>query len=118
MNDLPVLDPKPLRDLLDLGAAPELIHELITLVQEDVPIRMAMLRTALAASDAQQIMMEAHQLKGALGNLGLVRFADLASRIEACAREGHLEGAPLLAEALPAAYDEALRALAAAYPPA
>jgi HPt (histidine-containing phosphotransfer) domain-containing protein len=116
LNDLPVLDPQPLGDLLAIGASPALVQELISLFQEDVPIRMAILRTALAALDARQTLMEAHQLKGALGNLGLVRFADLASRIESCAREGHLGEVPTLVEALPAAYDEALLALQLAYP--
>jgi HPt (histidine-containing phosphotransfer) domain-containing protein len=116
LNDLPVLDPQPLRDLLVMGASSALVQELITLFQEDVPNHMAILKTALAALDAPQIMMEAHQLKGALGNLGLVRFASLASRIEAFVQEGHLEEVPPLAEALPAAYEEALQALTAAFP--
>lgn len=84
--------------------------------QEDVPTRLALLRSALAARDSAQTLAEAHQLKGSVGNLGLVQFADLAARIEAQAREGHLEQAPRLAEALPAAYQEALRALVAAFP--
>ena len=60
--------------------------------------------------------MEAHQLKGALSNLGLARFADLASQIESHAREGRLDQAFRLAEGLPAAYEEALHALNTAYP--
>ena len=116
MSDLPVLDPQPLRDLLDLGASPVLVQELITLFQADVPPRLALLRTALCAMDTQQAMMEAHQLKGALSNLGLVRFADMASRLEVEARRGHLEVAPHLAEALPGAYEEALAALQSAFP--
>ena len=118
MNDLPILDPRPLRDLLDMGASPALIQELIALFQEDVPTHMAVLRTALAASDGRQTMMEAHQLKGALSNMGLVRFADLASRIEACIVANQMELAPSLAEALPAAYEEALEALQQAHPQA
>jgi HPt (histidine-containing phosphotransfer) domain-containing protein len=116
LTDLPVLDPQPLRDLLDLGASLALVHELIALFKEDVPTRMALLKTAQGAWDAQQAMMEAHQLKGALSNLGLVRFADLASRIEIIARDGHLEQAPGLIEALPAAYGEALHALQVEFP--
>ena len=116
MNELPVLDPQPLRDLLEMGVAPALIQELITLFQEDVPTHVAVLRSALTALDGRQTRMEAHQLKGALGNLGLARFADLASRIEACAMADHLDMAPILAEALPAAYEEALVALRKAHP--
>lgn len=116
MSDLPVLDPGQLQDLLGLGAPPGLVQELLTLFQEDVPVRIAALRTALGSLDAEQTLQEAHQLKGSLGNMGLVRFADLTARIEVHAREGHLEQAPALAEALPAAYAEALLALNKAFP--
>ena len=117
MNDLPVLDPQPLRDLLDLGASLVLVQELITLYQEDVPARLVLLQRALCARDAEQTMMEAHQLKGALSNLGLVRFADLAARMEMGARDGQLESLPVLAEGLPGAYGEALLALTSEFPP-
>lgn len=116
MSDLPILDPQPLCDLLAIGAAPALIQELIGLFQEDVLTRLVLLRTALAAGDAERTAAEAHQVKGAASNLGLVRFADLAARIEMHAQQGRLEGVPPLAEALPAAYEEALRALITAFP--
>lgn len=116
MSDLPILDPRPLRELLDLGGSPELVHELIALFEEDVPLRLAALKAALEAADATQAMMEAHQLKGALSNMGLVRFAELASRIEAQARDGQMDRAPGMAEGFSVAYDEALQALRAAYP--
>jgi HPt (histidine-containing phosphotransfer) domain-containing protein len=116
LNDLPVLDPQPLRDLLEMGAEPDLVQELIALLEEDVPIRLAMLNKALAAMDAHQTLMEAHQLKGALSNMGLVRFANLAGRIEALAREGQMAPVPSLIDALPAAYEEALQALKAQHP--
>jgi two-component system, sensor histidine kinase len=116
LSDLPILDPEPLHDLLDLGGSKGLIHELIDLYQEDVPIRLAILKAALDASDTSQATMEAHQLKGALSNLGLARFAELVSGIEAHARECRLELTSSAAEALPAAYEEALHALNSAYP--
>ncbi len=118
MNELPILDPRPLRDLLELGASPALVQELIVLFEEDVPTRLALLRAALAAVDGQQTRMEAHQLKGALSNMGLARFAEVASRIEACVLADQMELAPALAEGLPAAYEEALVALKQAYPQA
>ncbi len=116
MDDLPILDPKPLHDLLDLGGSVEVIHELIALFEEDVPLHLALLKTAMGALDGPRIMMEAHQLKGAVGNLGLARFAELAARIEALAREEHLEQIPGRADHLPAAYEEALQALNTAFP--
>ena len=117
LSELPILDTRPLNDLLDLGGSSGLVHELIALFQEDVPVRLAILKTALEAADAPQAMMEAHQLKGSLSNMGLVCFADLVSRIESQAREGRIEKVPGVAEVLSAAYEEALHALNTAYPP-
>jgi len=116
LSDLPILDPRPLNDLLDLGGSTGLIHELIDLFQEDVPTLLAILKTALDASDAPQVMMEAHQLKGALSNMGLVRFADLVAGIESHARDGQLEQVAGIAGTFSAAYEEALQALTTAYP--
>ncbi|MBI1753103.1 MAG: Hpt domain-containing protein [Acidobacteria bacterium] len=116
MSGLPILDAQPLRDLLELGAEGGLVQELIALYQEDVPPRMSSLREAMATGDLPRMLMEAHQLKGALGNLGLMRFADMAARIEAEARGGGLVEGPALIEALPAAYDEGLAAFREAFP--
>jgi HPt (histidine-containing phosphotransfer) domain-containing protein len=116
LSELPILDTRPLNDLLDLGGSSDLVHELIALFQEDVPVRLAILKTALEAADAPQAMMEAHQLKGSLSNMGLVRFADLVSRIESQAREGWIEKVPGIAEVFSASYEEALHALNTAYP--
>jgi len=101
-----------------MGAASALVQELVALYQDDVPNRMALLRAALLAADAPQAMSEAHQLKGALGNLGLLRFADLASRLEQSLKEGPPGEVVRLSEALPAAYDAALQALLAEFPEA
>ena len=116
MPELPILDPRPLQDLLDMGAGPELVQELVDLLKEDAPPRFATLREALGAGDGAGAVQEAHQLKGALGNLGLQRFADLAARIEAHARAEAFAPALELTALLPAAYEEALAALEAAFP--
>jgi HPt (histidine-containing phosphotransfer) domain-containing protein len=118
VSELPILDVRPLRDLLELGAEDGLVQELIALYQDDVPPRMAALQEGLATGNMNQILMESHQMKGALSNLGLIRFADLAARIEAEARAGQLEEAPALIAALPGAYAEGLSAFSQAFPPA
>ena len=118
MPDLPTLDPRPLQELLDIGAGPDLVQELVGRLKEDAPPRLVTLRAALEAADDATVIQEAHQLKGALGNMGLQRFADLAARIEAHVRDGRREPARALAEALPAAYEEALAALQDAFPKA
>ena len=99
-----------------MGASSDLVQELVALYQDDVPKRMALLQAAVQAADASQAMSEAHQMKGALGNLGLLRFADLASRLEQCLKAGPPADVARLADALPAAFEEALRALLAEFP--
>ena len=116
MNDLPILDPHPLQDLLDIGAGKDVVRDLVEILRQDAPTRLALLRSALAAGDAPQVLMEAHQLKGSLGSLGLLRFAELARLIEGQAREGQLEGVSAWLAALPGALEEGLRALEQAFP--
>lgn len=115
-DPLPVLDPQLLQGLLDMGADPGLVPELVELLRADAPVRQAALWGALDAGDQDAAIQEAHRLKGALGTLGLLRFADQASHMEACFREERWEEARALLEAVPAAYEEALAALLAAFP--
>ena len=116
MSDRPILDPQPLRDLLDIGAPASLIQELIALFQEDVPERLGRLDKALGTEDLAAAAVEAHTLKGALGSLGLQRSMDLMASLECAARAGRLAETVALAQGLPAAYAEALRALLATFP--
>ena len=118
MSDLSVLDPAPLQELLDMGAEASLVQELVLLYQEDVPPRLARLAASFASGDAPGILVEAHQLKGATGNLGLMRFSDLAGRIETLVRQQQLQAAEPLIQALQGVYDEGLAALTQAFPAA
>jgi HPt (histidine-containing phosphotransfer) domain-containing protein len=115
---LPVLDPRPLKDLLEMGADPGLMAELVGLLRADAPVRQAALWKALEATDQGAAAQEAHQLKGALGTLGLLRLADHVGRMEACLRSARWEEARHLLEAFPAGYEEALAALLATFPEA
>ncbi len=115
MPKLPVLDPQPLRDLLEIGATEGLVQELIVLYQEDIPGRIVLLQKAIEGGDTRRTLAESHGLKGALGNLGLLRFARLVERIETEAREGRLAAALPLGGQLQAAYEDGLSAMVAAF---
>jgi HPt (histidine-containing phosphotransfer) domain-containing protein len=116
LSELPILDPHPLQELLEIGAGVELVQELIGILREDVPLRMALMQSGLEARDTEKVMMEAHQLKGSSGNLGLLRLAELARQIEAEARAGRLEQVPAWLKAIPGALEEGLAALGEAFP--
>lgn len=116
MSQPPAFDPQQIQSLLDLGAERSIVQELVDLLEADVPGRLAALERALAKGDAVCAVAEAHHLKGALGNMGLVRVAELARRIEEGARTDRLPEIALLFPAMPEAYREGLAALKAAFP--
>ncbi len=99
-----------------MGAGIELVQELLGILREDVPLRFSLMQSGLEARDAERVMMEAHQLKGSAANLGLLRLAELARLIEAEARAGRLEPVADWLQAIPAALEEGLVALAQAFP--
>ena len=116
MSLLPAFDPRQIQSLLDLGAESGLVQELVELLEADVPARLEALQRALSEGDTPRALEEAHHLKGSLGNMGLMQFADLARRVEEGARSGDLSGAGPLVAAMPEAYREGLAALKAAFP--
>ena len=76
---LPSLIPARSSPCLDLGAEPALVRELVELLEADVPARLEALQAGpWSEGDAPRVLEEAHHLKGSLGNMGLVQFADLA----------------------------------------
>lgn len=69
----------------------ELLAELLTMFQEELPGHLERLHLAISVSDLDEAARAAHALKGMLANLSMNRGASLASTLEAAARDGHLE---------------------------
>lgn len=116
MSHPPPFDARQIQSLLDLGADRSIVRELVDLLEADVPGRLESLAAALAEGDTGRAVEEAHHLKGALGNMGLLLGSDLARQIEEGCRRRRLPEAAAPAAELPAAYREGLRALKAAFP--
>ena len=70
--------------------------ELVTTYLEDAMQRMDRLETAIAASDASNVKLEAHSLKGASANIGARNLADLCAEMENQGEAERLEQAPEL----------------------
>ena len=68
-------------------------------------MRMDAIRMAIAGGDAQQLMREAHTLKGALKVLGAAAAAGLALHLENLGRDGDLSRAREAGAALERAMD-------------
>ena len=66
----------------------DLLVELLTLFQEDLPKNREAFRIAVSAGDLRTIERAAHLLKGMLANLSVTQAASLAAEIESSARVG------------------------------
>ena len=71
----------------------ELLREIVELFFESSDEIVRNLKTAVTGADADAVNRSAHQLKGALANVGACAAADAAARLEKLGRGGRLEGA-------------------------
>jgi CheY-like chemotaxis protein len=96
-----------------VGGDRALLDELLGIFAEDAPVRMDAIRRAIASGDAQELMREAHTLKGALKVLGASAAAGLALDLETLARDGDLSRAQAAGAALARAMDRLTQELLA-----
>jgi HPt (histidine-containing phosphotransfer) domain-containing protein len=97
MNDLIDIDWEQLHQVSEDD--PEFELELLTMLAEDVKIHIEDLRRAVVEGDAIGIGHEAHYIKGASANVGIVSITALAKQIEHLAREQQLSSInPLIAQ--------------------
>ena len=76
------------------------------------PGQLEEIRTAVAASDAQALVMTSHKLKGSAANLGLPLVGEAAFALENLGDTGTTEGADQLLTRLAEELDRGLAALA------
>ena len=113
----PLLDPAPLQSLYILPGGKEAVVELIGIVEEDVPMRLNLIREFLAEGRFKDAGIEAHSLKGGAGNMGLRRFAEVAKALEFRLRDEDAPDCEDLLSALGELYPPSLEALKTAFPP-
>lgn len=77
---------------------PEFELELLTMLAEDVKIHITDLRQAVIDRDVVAIAHEAHYIKGASANVGIVSITALARQIEQQAKEQPLSTTASLVE--------------------
>jgi HPt (histidine-containing phosphotransfer) domain-containing protein len=72
----------------DVGFVRDLVAEYLA----DGTLRVADMKAALAAGEAEDLRRAAHTLKGSSASLGALGLADACRAIEIAAREGRLDG--------------------------
>ncbi len=79
-----VLDLEAIENLRALGDEGDdsFLREILSIYLEDVPQRLADLRTARSADDRPLYVRSAHTIKGSSANVGAVEMRTLAERLE------------------------------------
>jgi PAS domain S-box-containing protein len=97
--------PLPMNDSIDIDWEqlhqvsednPEFELELLTMLAEDVKVHIEDLHQAIEKADTTAIAQEAHYIKGASANVGVIAISNLAKQIEHQAKNQQLEGASYL----------------------
>ena len=108
-----ILDPAILdsyRTLQEEGE-PDLITELIDAFLTDLEGRILAIRQAIAGGDPVALRSTAHALKGSAGTVGATGLALRCGELEALGREGHIEEAGSLLDAMAAMVPDVIQAL-------
>ena len=105
----PVVDTTILNELsmIDPAIVVDLVHAFVS----DVPHRIVALQRAVSEKSGNDILREAHGLKGGACAVGGIRLAELCAAIETDACAGHFEDAAARATALMTAFVELKQAL-------
>jgi signal transduction histidine kinase/CheY-like chemotaxis protein/HPt (histidine-containing phosphotransfer) domain-containing protein len=99
----PLPSPSPADGTLDASVIGDLIDvmgdeftDLVRVYLEDTPKAVALLEQAAAQGRREGIVAPSHSLKSTSANLGAIRLAELAKRLEHGARSGDLGGDPVI----------------------
>ena len=108
-----IIDTEAIENLRSLGDEGDdtFLREIITIYLEDVPLRLADLKTARAAGDRSFYTRSAHTIKGSSSNLGAVEVRTLAETLEHRSRSEPLAELDALASELEGAFQRARAAL-------
>ena len=87
--------------LLDnVGGDRALAVEIVGVFRSSAPEILETVRGATSGGDAAGLHRAAHQLKGALANVGALASSEAAARLEQCGRDGAMDGARASLDAL------------------
>ncbi len=89
--DMNGFDPTFLESMASI--APDRVARFIELTRKDAVDYMQKIEEAIASQDAETIEESAHSLKSVSGQVGALRFSDMAKELEIMGRENKIEGA-------------------------
>jgi len=84
----------------------EIVAEVMEIFLQDVPRQILSLQEAIANGDAVLAVRQAHSIKGAAANVGAVALQEVSYQMERTAKDGQLNGAVNLVEAISEEFDK------------
>lgn len=98
--DIPIIDKTVIDGLLEMqkGSGTDLVSRVMSLFVEHTPAALERIKAAANGNDNEEIAQSAHALKSMANNLGARRLALACGALEAEARNGYDQPAPLHAE--------------------
>lgn len=87
-------------DCMQLQEEPDMIIEIIDLYLDDVPRKIAAMRSAATEEDALSITRQAHNLRGSSGNVGAIQMAAICDALEHVVPEDSFANISVLLDSL------------------
>ena len=103
-SDPEVVDLSRIRELT--GDDADMLHQLVQLFLTDTDEHSGLLRTAVEKLEADEIMSEAHRIKGGSAQIGAEHLRMLAEKMEKMGRADELEGIAEVLEKFEAEYTQ------------
>ena len=91
MSDQPIFDVAAAMDRVDNDK--ELLFELVQMMEDQYPMQIAEIESAVQNNNAALLGSSAHAIKSALGNLGAMRCYELAFALEKAGKTNSLSSA-------------------------
>lgn len=108
MSTPPLLDLSRLE--VALGGDTSMIGDILEMYESTAAADLEGLKAAVSAGDVDTVTRKAHSLKGASANVGADRVAGVAADVERAGREGAVDRASVLLDALIEAFDQTVAA--------
>jgi HPt (histidine-containing phosphotransfer) domain-containing protein len=115
-----LIDPEAIENLRALNPddGDGFLRDIVSIFLEDTPARIAELKQAFAAGDANKFTRAAHSIKGSSSNLGAKMLRSISEKLEHQSRAGALPDLSSVISELDVAYAATKNALEEIVPPA
>jgi HPt (histidine-containing phosphotransfer) domain-containing protein len=92
--------------MTNLDGDAELLEEILEIFLETADEQLQSIQNGILNDDVKHVAVQAHGMKGAASNLCAIKFVDSALKLELKAKDGNLDGAREMLDAMKAAFED------------